>query len=162
MPFKRPLARGPVRSISLWLIPATNPQARLAFRSFREYDSIVMITIQHTDHADLHIVTSGDVHVIEKIDQHSFGSITCHNLTIGQKIDQHSADADDPTAAPLVIRASGTVRIGQKIDQHCKVTIFAQNLLIGQGISQHCIVRHRVTGNLQLGTIDGNCDVKAF
>jgi hypothetical protein len=121
-----------------------------------------MITIQHTNHADLHIVTTGDVHVVEKIDQHSFGSITCRNLSIDQKIDQHSADADDPNAAPLMIRASGTVKIGQKIDQHCKVTIFAANLLIGQGISQHCIVRYRVTGTVQLGTIDDNCDVKAF
>jgi hypothetical protein len=121
-----------------------------------------MIVIQHTNQADLNINTTDDVLIQEKIDNHSFGSITCHNLTIGQKIDQHSADADDANAAPLTIRASDTVNIGQKIDQHSKVTIFAANLLIGQGISQHCIVRYHVTGTVQLGTIDDNCDVKAF
>ena len=120
------------------------------------------VHLKHTDHADLNISTEGDVFIEEKIDQHSHGSITCRNLTIGQKIDQHSADADDPTAEPLTIRASGTVNIGQKIDQHCKVTITAANLLIGQGISQHCIVRYHVTGTVQLGTVDENCDVRAF
>lgn len=121
-----------------------------------------MITIKHTNQADLNIVTTDDVLIEEKIDNHSYGSITCRNLSIGQKIDQHSADADDTNAAPLMIRASGTVNIGQKIDQHSKVTIYAANLLIGQGISQHCIVRYRVPGSVQLGTIDDNCDVRAF
>jgi hypothetical protein len=78
-------------------------------------------------------ITAGRVHVDEKIDQPSKVSITCRNITIGQKI-----------------------------DQHCNVTITAANLLIGQGISQHCIVRYHATGKVQLGTIDDNCDVKAF
>jgi hypothetical protein len=120
------------------------------------------VHLKHTDHAHLNISTAGDVFIDEKIDQHSHGSITCRNLSIGQKIDQHSADADDLTAQPLTIRASGTVTIGQKIDQHCKVTITAANLLIGEGISQHCIVRYHVTGKVQLGSVDENCDVRAF
>jgi hypothetical protein len=120
------------------------------------------VRLKHTDHADLNISTQGDVYITETIDQHSRGSITCRNLIIGEKIDQHSADADDPNATPLTIRASGTVQIGQKIDQHSKVTITAANLIIGQGISQHCIVRYHVPGKVHLGTVDSNCDVKAF
>lgn len=120
------------------------------------------IVIKHTDHADLDINTTDDVHVLEKIDQHSHGSISCRNLIIDQKIDQHSADADDPHAAPLMIRASGRVSIGQKIDQHSKVTIIAGSLRIGEGISQHCVVRYHVSGEVSLGTIDANCDVQSF
>jgi hypothetical protein len=60
------------------------------------------------------------------------------NVTIGQKIDQHSIAR---------IQAGGSINIGQKVDQHSQAYLDAPNgtITVQQGVDQHSLVHWRAT-----------------
>ncbi len=109
-------------------------------------------------HSSVDVTTiGGSIIVAEKIDQHSYGSLTASgSITIGQKIEQHSQG---------YLKCDGMITIGQKISEHSQARLEAGlGVLIGEKIDQHCgvtIIAH--SGDIRIGQkIDGHSTVSCI